>query len=192
MSITSFLKTEAVLSTSKSKNHGRRSQVFKCPYLNRIWAAKRNIRSSLPAAGCWRDLSNTNLVEVVDGGDVTRRRHGVRVSRRRRRRRWRHSLLVVQSTSGHVTRWSAVASRPRSARATVRVLGVGKVLVLGRQQGAIDAAHLQVYNADGTGSPSDPRIQRPGDPVDPVIVFYNELQMSTTYAWWSILRPKNF
>ena len=38
---------------------------------------------------------------------------------------------------------------------------------------------------DGTGShfvtqrPSDPGIQRPGDPVDPVILFYNELQMST-------------
>jgi len=37
----------------------------------------------------------------------------------------------------------------------------------------------------GTGSyfvtqrPSDPRIQRPGDPVDPVTLFYNELQMST-------------
>ena len=34
-------------------------------------------------------------------------------------------------------------------------------------------------------------IQRPGDPVDPVTVFYNELQMST-YVWRSILRPKNF
>jgi len=38
---------------------------------------------------------------------------------------------------------------------------------------------------DGTGShfvtqrPSDPGIQRPGDPVDPVTLFYNELQMST-------------
>ena len=37
----------------------------------------------------------------------------------------------------------------------------------------------------GTGShfvtkrPSDPGIQRPGDPVDPVTLFYNELQMST-------------
>jgi len=40
-------------------------------------------------------------------------------------------------------------------------------------------------NRDGTGShfvtqrPSDPGIQRPGDPVDPVTLFYNELQMST-------------
>jgi len=38
---------------------------------------------------------------------------------------------------------------------------------------------------DGTGShfvtqrPSDPGIQLPGDPVDPVTLFYNELQMST-------------
>jgi len=40
----------------------------------------------------------------------------------------------------------------------------------------------------GTGShfvtqrPSDPGIQRPGDAVDPVTVFYNELQMSTYVA----------
>jgi len=40
----------------------------------------------------------------------------------------------------------------------------------------------------GTGShfvtqrPSDPRIQRPGDLVDPVTLFYNELQMSTYVA----------
>jgi len=40
----------------------------------------------------------------------------------------------------------------------------------------------------GTGShfvtqrPSDPEIQRPGDPVDPVTLFYNELQMSTYVA----------
>jgi len=38
---------------------------------------------------------------------------------------------------------------------------------------------------DGTGSyfvtkrASDPGIQRPGDPVDPAIMFYNKLQMST-------------
>jgi len=38
---------------------------------------------------------------------------------------------------------------------------------------------------DGTGShfvtqrTSDPGIQRPGDPVDPVTLFYNELQTST-------------
>ena len=30
--------------------------------------------------------------------------------------------------------------------------------------------------------PSDPGIQRPGDPVDPVTLFYNELQMSTYVA----------
>ena len=36
--------------------------------------------------------------------------------------------------------------------------------------------------------PSD---QRPGDPVDPVTLFYNELQM-LTYAWRSILRRKKF
>jgi len=40
----------------------------------------------------------------------------------------------------------------------------------------------------GTGShfvthrPSDPGIQRPGDPVDPVTLFCNELQMSTYVA----------
>jgi len=40
----------------------------------------------------------------------------------------------------------------------------------------------------GTGShfvtqrPSDPGIQRPGDPGDPVTLFYNELQMSIYVA----------
>ena len=40
----------------------------------------------------------------------------------------------------------------------------------------------------GTGShfvtqrPSDPGIQRPGDPVDSVTLFYNEFQMSTYVA----------
>ena len=33
-----------------------------------------------------------------------------------------------------------------------------------------------------TQRPSDPEIQRPGDPVDPVTLFYNELQMSTYVA----------
>jgi len=57
--------------------------------------------------------------------------------------------------------------------------------------------HWPLQVRDGTGSrfvtqrPSDPGIQRPRDPVDPVTLFYNELQMST-YVWRSILRPKNF
>ena len=57
--------------------------------------------------------------------------------------------------------------------------------------------HWPLQARDGTGShfvtqrPSDPGIQRPRDPVDPVTLFYNELQMST-YVWRSILRPKNF
>ena len=44
---------------------------------------------------------------------------------------------------------------------------------------------VSMLTRHGTGSyfvtqrPSDPRIQRPGDPVDPVTLFYNELQMST-------------
>jgi len=33
-----------------------------------------------------------------------------------------------------------------------------------------------------TQRPSDPGIQQPGDPVDPVTLFYNELQMSTYVA----------
>jgi len=33
-----------------------------------------------------------------------------------------------------------------------------------------------------TQRPSDPGIQRPGDPVDPVTLFYNELQMPTYVA----------
>jgi len=33
-----------------------------------------------------------------------------------------------------------------------------------------------------TQRPSDPGIQRPGDPVDPVTLLYNELQMSTYVA----------
>jgi len=42
-----------------------------------------------------------------------------------------------------------------------------------------------IHDRHGTGlhfvtqRPSDPGIQRPGDPVDPVNLFYNELQMST-------------
>jgi len=44
---------------------------------------------------------------------------------------------------------------------------------------------VAVLVRDGTGShimtqrPSDPGIQRPRDPVNPVTLFYNELQMST-------------
>jgi len=47
---------------------------------------------------------------------------------------------------------------------------------------------VAVCGRDGTGlhfvtqRPSDPGIQRPGDPVDPVTLLYNELQMST-YVW---------
>jgi len=33
-----------------------------------------------------------------------------------------------------------------------------------------------------TQRPSDPGIQQPGDPVDPVTLFYNELQISTYVA----------
>jgi len=46
----------------------------------------------------------------------------------------------------------------------------------------------RIRSRHGTGShfvtqrPSDPGIQRPGDPVDPVTLFYNELQMSTYVA----------
>jgi len=34
-----------------------------------------------------------------------------------------------------------------------------------------------------TQRPSDPGIQRPGDPLDPVTLFYNELLMSTYVAY---------
>jgi len=51
------------------------------------------------------------------------------------------------------------------------------------------SGRLLVCSRRGTGShfvtqrPSDPRIQRPKDPVDPVVtLFYNELQMSTYVA----------
>ena len=51
------------------------------------------------------------------------------------------------------------------------------------------SAGYRVSCRHGTGShfvtqrPSDPGIQRPGDPVDPpVTLFYNELQMSTYVA----------
>ena len=33
-----------------------------------------------------------------------------------------------------------------------------------------------------TQRPSDPEIQKPGDSVDPVTLFYNELQMSKKYS----------
>jgi len=35
------------------------------------------------------------------------------------------------------------------------------------------------YTTDMDQRPSYPGIQRPGNPVDPVTLFYNELQMST-------------
>jgi len=52
----------------------------------------------------------------------------------------------------------------------------------------LEASRVELMCRDGTGShfvtqrPSDPGIQRPGDPVDLVTLFYNELQMSTTYV----------
>ena len=51
-----------------------------------------------------------------------------------------------------------------------------------------ECAIVGLRTKHGTGShfvtqrPSDPGIQRPGDPVDPVTLFYNELQMSTYAA----------
>jgi len=53
------------------------------------------------------------------------------------------------------------------------------------------ACMTSVPTRDGTGShfvtqrPSDPGIQRPGDPVDPETLFYNELQMSTCVKKYS-------
>ena len=53
------------------------------------------------------------------------------------------------------------------------------------QKRCILAVWLLSNTRDGTGShfvtqrPSEPGIQRPGDPVDPVTLFYNELQMLT-------------
>jgi len=50
----------------------------------------------------------------------------------------------------------------------------------------------------GTGShfvtqrPSAPRIQRPGDPVDPVTLFYNELQMLTLCCRQTFAMDKRF
>jgi len=57
-----------------------------------------------------------------------------------------------------------------------------------RQPGVYFVYGPLVSSRHGTGShfvtqrPSDPGIQRPGDPVDPVTLFYNELQMSTYVA----------
>ena len=42
--------------------------------------------------------------------------------------------------------------------------------------------HLADMELDHILWPSDPGMQRPGDPVDPVTLFYNELQMSTYVA----------
>jgi len=55
-----------------------------------------------------------------------------------------------------------------------------------------------VRTRHGTGShfvtrrPSDPGIQRPGDPVDPVTLFYNELQMSTYVCEKKYCQAKEF
>ena len=78
--------------------------------------------------------------------------------------------------------------------------GCSSAAVFG-DDGVLQGVHIhsskRLYSRDGTGShfvtqrPSDSGIQRPGDPVDPVTLFYNELQMST-YVSISILKPKNF
>ena len=44
---------------------------------------------------------------------------------------------------------------------------------------SVERRHNQTWNWVTFG---DPGIQRPGDPVDPVTLFYNELQMSTYVA----------
>ena len=51
---------------------------------------------------------------------------------------------------------------------------------------AVDKARVCIRHGTGshfvTQRPNDPEIQRPGDPADPVTLFYNELQMSTYVA----------
>jgi len=63
---------------------------------------------------------------------------------------------------------------------------------LASRKRAVRQCHMSARHGTGshfvTQRPSDPGIQRPGDLVDPVTLFYNELQMSRR----SILRPKNF
>ena len=93
------------------------------------------------------------------------------------------------------------AARVVWSRVYVTVSGVSpsvcpSVSPIGRQQqgqlaglllGALQAGDIdrQLPARHGSGShfvtqrPSDPGIQRSGDPVDPVTLFYNELQMST-------------
>jgi len=46
---------------------------------------------------------------------------------------------------------------------------------------SVNAYSNQTWNSAhfATERPNDPGIQRPGDPVDPVSLFYNELQMSS-------------
>ena len=80
--------------------------------------------------------------------------------------------------SGEEEQWSLCVADTGS----VLSFAVGAMFV--REEFDGNSKH-SASNRDGTGShfvtqrPSDPGIQRPGDPVDPATLFYNELQMST-------------
>ena len=79
---------------------------------------------------------------------------------------------------------------PDQTRQNCRVcVASGGVDWVRRQSGIVWTVCWSVTLRHGTGShfvtqrPSDPEIQRPGDPVDPVTLLYNELQMSTYAAY---------
>ena len=72
----------------------------------------------------------------------------------------------------------------RIQRAVQTVLGVYLKRTCSRVTSASSALGDQRQRSSDSG------IQRPGDPVDPVTLFCNQLKMST-YVWRSILRPKN-
>jgi len=63
----------------------------------------------------------------------------------------------------------------------------------GQEDHSLDGQHQDVDSRHETGSHfvtqrlSDPGIQRPGDPVDPVTLFYNKLQTSTYVCKSSLL-----
>ena len=94
--------------------------------------------------------------------------------------RWLADGKPAQSAG--VNNWPAVATQPRKSnsrppdrKSDVLPLRYNAILSWVRERHETGSQFV-------TQRPSNPGIQRPGDRVDPVTLFYNELQMSTYVA----------
>ena len=134
-------------------------------------------------------MSSAGLVPLHSRpGDISIIEHG---SRRREKAR------LPSTRRCHAAFFRILCLRPSSIwrpRNNVSGLSVCRCV---RAQAEAFSGRLLVCSRRGTGShfvtqrPSDPRIQRPKDPVDPVVtLFYNELQMSTYVAGKRLQRAR--